>query len=694
MNSKSRSSHRRKPMQDLRINPFSSSSISHNNYPELEDAFKLNSSNNDSSSPNQSYSPDRSSVYAPSELNMSIGARAAITEQTRYIAKYGLDGDRNSSTSPNKSQMDEWDRVMDGIPCNTSIIDSHISQSFSMFHTNRSIIDISISEHHALDETCNQSDFFNSSRIMNTLATPERNKQKVDEASRLARLGIGLMTRGDEGVQQDQFHGGIGLDQSQYSTSGGSELEQSGMIGLFQAAMRIGEEHQDDDNDDGFSDDDNDVSESFVSFHEPNMSVIEPNKSLFEGDNFTDIQTDIPGNESLFHVDGDMQASFISYREPDLSLFERTDEDGPSDEIGTSGDGDVCNRSEFDVDVSEIIAPSEFESRVPSGNYSSPFSKISMSRLPTTPEEPFERNGKNTNKLFPHCDTMSDFDEGNEDARKASVESPPSSCVRQNSSPGFPRALDTVNEVLWPENSPVFLKESSKPLRGAEEEVLLKENVDADDEMQVNCSLLDRFDQSVYDSVKELERDTTNAGNLNIGNDLANTSFGSTPSPQKHKMSRSLDLGDNPEDSPLSHQLFRTTPSPPKQDRSRPIGLNSNSTYLSSIDKFESSNNTEKTLGPHKNCNSIGSTKSPNDGFCNKSQNLRLPQRISLRDRYSRPDRFEDNYSTPSSASTLGSSQDIFEDENAAVNRSLLETFESNVAPAAKVEFSPRRYAV
>jgi hypothetical protein len=331
----------RYPLQDLRVNPFAHNEQS---YPGLDHAFKTLPS---STSP---LSPDRSSSVIsahPSDLNMSIGARAAITEHTRHIARYGLDGESPTltpSSSPNQSDAysnnhqqqrqehqhqehhhsDEWDRLMDG----TSM--SHASFSSTFIFEN--------SKNQTLNITCDQSsDFFNSSRVA-LLATPEKNKAKVDEASRLARLGgIGLRRNGNGE--------GICLHSHLESISGSSEVsdsrDQSGMIGLFNAAMKFGEK-----NDhnvcnsiiERYGDEDDEEQESFVSYQEPNLSLLsyharDISSSEFDNkmkklsntnDHSDEIDNKAPSDFFQLDLHDYQESSFISYHEPDLSMVSNT----------------------------------------------------------------------------------------------------------------------------------------------------------------------------------------------------------------------------------------------------------------------------------------------------------------------------------------------------------------------------------
>ena len=400
---------------------------------------------------------------------MSIGARAAITQQTRHISKYGLDADHASistssshhddddndndgnvelttamsshhsflqnaphltipnnyggtgasSISPNKE--DEWDRIMDSSVISFGMGGGHGGiggggggggANISTLGgggggANQSIVSFADSSHmfntSNMNMTnngggggmdCNTSDFFNSSRVA-ALATPERNRPIVDEASRLARLDImngvtasgggggvgGRNTRGTGplGVRgQFPMYSPTSQDETQQDTS--SELDQSGMMGLFQAAMQINASS-------ASSSSNNPASEqqqhdllyeekSFVSFQEPDLSIVSlsllpeergivdigdidndgisngskshdllvesqsspisrltgdntPSPNFINGNDILEsrhsinrgllLQETNPGHDHYEEEDG--QLSFISYRDPDLSII-------------------------------------------------------------------------------------------------------------------------------------------------------------------------------------------------------------------------------------------------------------------------------------------------------------------------------------------------------------------------------------
>ena len=665
---------------------------------------------------------------------MSIGARAAIYEQTHHVNKYGLDGDKgnnntdNTSSSPTKSTTqstsDEWERLMDGVPCNTSIIaDSHVSASFSYHKNNNS---------YAMDTTYeNQSDYFNSSTIMKNLATPEKNKKTVDEASRLARLGIGMDVRGGGdgdgfgGMTSSRCHGNESMCHSEsgsVSASGENTLEQSGMLGLFHAAMRLGEQSiregglGEEDAGDEVDDDDDDVAESFISYFEPNMSVVHLNQKPLmeesemdffhrgdrvhgdeEGDNFTDVQTDI-----------DMQASFISYRDPDLSMISKHhdhESEGMNMRMISKANSEF-GRSEFDVDVSEIIAPSDIGSKLPSANYSPPFGKYKPGRQPASPGGLVGNDNCTENIIFsPFGTPINSRGEQNE----IGALTPPS--TSQIASSEFLGQYQLEDEVGWPSTSP-FMPQSS--LTSAEEtpdkdhtgnddtsrQLFASSDPSDEPSPKINRSLGHQFDSWVNDeSVGGIAENTILAAEI---------------------CSWHKDLATAP---PPAHQHFETPPSPPRKNRQDPVRLKTNISFLSPIENQCSSEETKRlnrgrgkehprsVKDQLKVYDSVSPLTTPNPKqaaqgireilgekcvivhVSTKAQNTKcyIPQRISLRDRYSRPDRFEDSYSVPSSASTLHSSEaSLSTDQSSA-----LETFTNDcISPQEQKEFAARRFAV
>lgn len=203
-----------------RRNPFSDRH--RNNFPDIDGIFKSTapSSPGPINGDNEFYVPSgntfddddeeecyqHSDIDASSVLNMSIGARAALNEHARYVAKFGIDGEmnveggshnntNNSSDETNSEACtnvlldDQWERILDlsrvassiggsvseGIPSppNSTKVNLYFESSSgekSQFEESASIevmTDVSY-------------DFFNGSRV-NLLITPERNKNYQTE---------------------------------------------------------------------------------------------------------------------------------------------------------------------------------------------------------------------------------------------------------------------------------------------------------------------------------------------------------------------------------------------------------------------------------------------------------------------------------------------------------------------------------
>jgi hypothetical protein len=132
-----------------------------------------------------------------SVLNISIGARAALNEHMRHVAKYGIDGERRPEKNPNlhqnlptqKSTLDEeWDNLLD-TTCTSNVSQAN---SFTRVSSHPRIDFLNSSSNKDGNETMDamtdvSNDFFNSSKIL-LLMTPERNKERIEM----------VMTRGQE----------------------------------------------------------------------------------------------------------------------------------------------------------------------------------------------------------------------------------------------------------------------------------------------------------------------------------------------------------------------------------------------------------------------------------------------------------------------------------------------------------------
>ena len=731
------------------MNPFKN----RNSYPGLDAVFAKGNDNsgidfNHEHEHEHISSPDRSSsIIPPSDiLNMSIGARAAIFEQTRQITKYGLDGD-GSGISPTKSTSqnnasDEWDRLMDRTQDNTSMIGSmSLSQcqsncSFSFMRGMGSVAENGLSanaldENQTLDLTYDQSDYFNSSKVLH-LRTPEKNKAKVDEASRLARLGFGesLQNRGNVSVNESVSG----------STSG--ELEQSGMIGLFSAAMKLGAYQDEDDDINGNNDhlDDGAATESFISYHEPNMSVINLNltstgmhtsmseESAVDFFSRGDQRIEAGLEDEGLNVGNDLQASFISYRDPELSMISHRGGNQTPSEFG---------RSEFDVDVSEIIAPSEFEK----GPYSSPYRKTLDERFPISPNSCEIMKHSAEEPLFSPCTTP---------IRARNV-NPVSTPPPEVSKSKFNGHYSPADKIGWPSASPSptnFHSSTTDHSRGIKDRARdnsveiptayrSRRHSENDSSLVAsNILMIENRVKKSYampgteypishrtrttaetQSSRHLEDYGYLGGNIKVTAEFHNSVTSQKAHSSPKQISRGITIeriNDNVDGSDCANQC-QTPPSPGKGRQLDPLMLKSNVSFISPIGRQYSSGETmhnskgvyvkqtsiQSKLSPlsplslngrqqskmiNREATSVSKTQSRSWEPSNRSKlvmgsrspkhSSHIPQRMSLRDRYSQPDRFEDSYSVPSSASTLNSSPRTVNDEQSlSVNRSLLDTF-------------------
>ena len=156
-----------KSFKHFKKNPFKNSK---EHFPGLDAAFLANSPENEKDVP---------------EMDMSIEARASIADHARHGTMF-----ESEEIKKNDYSRDEtWEMLM-----NRTDTMSHTS--FSTFAAENNSFVMNPSPPVEINNmTLDQSDFFNSSKVYN-LMTPEKNKAKVDEASRLARLGE-LVTKRD-----------------------------------------------------------------------------------------------------------------------------------------------------------------------------------------------------------------------------------------------------------------------------------------------------------------------------------------------------------------------------------------------------------------------------------------------------------------------------------------------------------------
>ena len=174
------------------------------NFPGFDEAMEggERSGSNTNTPPNEALDQSVLSNASTNYTSLSIGARAALNEHMRHVAKYGLDDSHHSDrmeaaaeeegTPPQKRDpRDEaWDRLLE-----TSPNISHISASNTSVHSigdtfrfERVIHQSSEAGEEAVEVMADQSsDYFNTSRVME-LQTPERN---------LSRKIVAVTTRQD-----------------------------------------------------------------------------------------------------------------------------------------------------------------------------------------------------------------------------------------------------------------------------------------------------------------------------------------------------------------------------------------------------------------------------------------------------------------------------------------------------------------
>ena len=147
-----------------------------------------------------------SDIDGSSVLNMSIGARAALNEHARYVAKFGIDGEinvekemnnnSNTSTDEINSEIctnvlldDQWERMLNLSRVASSIGGSESegipsppnSTTINLFFESSSGGKSEFGESSSIEVMTDVShDFFNSSHV-NLLITPERNRNRRAE---------------------------------------------------------------------------------------------------------------------------------------------------------------------------------------------------------------------------------------------------------------------------------------------------------------------------------------------------------------------------------------------------------------------------------------------------------------------------------------------------------------------------------
>lgn len=151
-------------------NPFSRAVYDRENFPNIDLALHIGDTSVEIE--RSEFSQDVSSI-----LNMSIGARAALNEHQRQVAKFGIDGEKEDETThqaPRDALDEQWDYLLDG--------SGHVNTSGSFFAAPSyprmdAYIDTSSPSESVEVLTDISHDFFNSSRAK-LLSTPERNRDR------------------------------------------------------------------------------------------------------------------------------------------------------------------------------------------------------------------------------------------------------------------------------------------------------------------------------------------------------------------------------------------------------------------------------------------------------------------------------------------------------------------------------------
>ena len=161
-------------------NPFSSRN-GRENFPDLNIALGSTGQSTSRSYGDLSFMSDGSNA-----LNLSIGARAALTDHMRHVAKNGIDGDESSSSkaetmstgerSPMHSLDEQWNRILDGDGNFSPMTMADSVFSVGLQRTNDEVMD---------DQS---TAYFDTSHVM-ALETPEHNRGRKIEM---------VLTRGAE----------------------------------------------------------------------------------------------------------------------------------------------------------------------------------------------------------------------------------------------------------------------------------------------------------------------------------------------------------------------------------------------------------------------------------------------------------------------------------------------------------------
>lgn len=626
----------KKPFQQQRTNPFASRN--NYNFPGLDNAF-------DST---KKTSPDRQS----SMLDISIGAHAAINEQTRHVAQFGLDGTNQTKVSHQWSGDYEWDHLLDETNVShvsypsTCVTDTepnimHPGQSFvSQLRNNASVLD----ENEPLDMTCDQSDFFSSSRVC-ILTTPEKNKPKVDEASRLARLGVGMANNRDKENTNPNYSESISG-----STDASADFNGSGMLGFFNAALRL-------ENDGQICEDNNDAidnaQDSFITYQDPDLSIISPRNSRSAGKS--------SGEKTNNYFQEDAQSSFISYAEPDLSILSNRDinliKSKSTDARSLAGQANSpiartfvdseelffnikkypksCQTRdfghlEFDADMSEIIAPSDFQQRQLNASPNS--MTINGCLVPATD------NGDNDDNQFRDFDQDTRF--VSTTVRNETLNNPnqlfmeKSSCATPQRNT-YSKETGAVNNFSGGETVDWYCSSPTKD--GYQEKTIAAKSKSSDEIKLRHIGRRPTIKQSLGTADEKVQITPTSSPNKEVCTPPTSKSFFSGLSPISNHV-RGYSSNEDGNESPLSvnKSLFCTTLTEIQTQLSSEEALKSHLQAAASVETFHSD-----TIASRKD-----STRRKHDeaGHRNTGYSQHAHRRSGLAERYSRPDRFEDSF--------------------------------------------------
>lgn len=156
------------------MNPFSRRD--RDNFPTIDEFLAQHDDSFERMIEPSSTSPSDDGIES-SIFNMSIGARAALSEHMRQIAKHGIDGESSSPEAPNTILDLEWERYHDAKGPSVHDCSRESNTSFDIHASPPSFLEPSIEV-----MTDVSHDYFTSARVKQ-LATPERNRGRTHYVS-------------------------------------------------------------------------------------------------------------------------------------------------------------------------------------------------------------------------------------------------------------------------------------------------------------------------------------------------------------------------------------------------------------------------------------------------------------------------------------------------------------------------------